>query len=147
MTEKERRLIRELKKGKPPMEAARRAGYHIRWKGDMARLLARPLVAEALDQGKKVLTKERMKEALERIAFGSVEDAVRFMDGTEQKPEEELFPVAELKRRQAGYEMKFYDRLRAMEMLERLEEGEFAKGIKSLGKILEESAFAIREHE
>ena len=58
-----------------------------------------------------------------------------------------LFPVAELKRRQAGYEMKFYDRLRAMEMLERLEEGEFAKGIKSLGKILEESALAIREHE
>lgn len=147
MTEKEHRFIGELKKGKTPMEAARRAGYSIHRRGDVDRLMAKPAVRKALNQEQKPPARQRIRQALERIAFGGVEDAVRFMDGEGEELGEELFPVAELKRRQGGYEVKFYDRLRAMELLERLEEGDLAQGDQSLSKILEESARAMRDNE
>lgn len=61
-----------------------------------------------------------------RLAFGKVNDAVRLMFPEGLTPEEmkklDLTSVAELRQAKDGLEIKFYDRLKALECLHALEE-------------------------
>lgn len=68
----------------------------------------------------------RVKNGYETLAFGGIEDAVRLLFAEELKPEElevlDLYNVAEIRRpKGGGMEIKFFDRLKALECLERLE--------------------------
>lgn len=67
------------------------------------------------------------KSGYERIAFGSVNDAVRLLFGEEPGPRElermDFGSIAEIRRlKDGGLEIKFCDRIRALECLERLSE-------------------------
>ena len=73
--------------------------------------------------------KETAREGFRRLAFGSIGDAVRLLyaEPGELCPKEleklDLFPVSEMKRGKDGQlELKFYDRLKALQCLSQ-EEG------------------------
>ena len=105
-------------------EAAARAGYRLMPERWGLKLMERDSVKAYLQQ----LTRAHpLPEAglygLERIAFGSTADAVRLLL-SETPPEGEdleamdLFMISEIKKPKAGgVEIKFYDRLKAMELL------------------------------
>ena len=108
-----------------PAEAARRAGY--RKPGRVAaRLLGR---REIQDETARQLESRGRRAAalalagLERVAFGGIGDAVALLDRgeglrREDLAELDLFSVAELKSpRGGGVEMKFFDRIKALELL------------------------------
>lgn len=88
------------------------------------------------------------KSGLERIAFGGVNDAVRLLFSTEPDPEElrrlDLYSVAEIRRlKDGGVEMKFYDRMKALECLRQMEEN--GAGRSPLYRALMECARAQKE--
>ena len=88
------------------------------------------------------------KSGLERIAFGGVNDAVRLLFSTEPDPEElrrlDLYSVAEIRRLKGGsIEIKFYDRMKALECLRQMEED--GAGQSPLYRALEECARAQKE--
>lgn len=66
------------------------------------------------------------KSGYERIAFGGVNDAVRLLFEDDPDPESlrdlDLYNVAEMKRVKGGVEIRFYDRMKALECLRELEE-------------------------
>ena len=68
-----------------------------------------------------------VKKGYEKLAFGSVNDAVRLLFGEAPAPEElermDFDNIAEIRRlKDGGLEIKFYDRLRALECLRGLSE-------------------------
>ena len=111
---------------------AARAGYCISPEKSAQKLLARADIRAEVER----LEKERnsfspqVEKGLCRLAFGSVADALRLMlcENT-LSPEEieklDLFNVSEIKRpKGGGLEIKFFDRLKALEKLEKLGTGE-----------------------
>lgn len=112
-------------------EAALYAGFSNPDKTGAALLLRDDINAE-IDKIYKSRTKnyrERARAGYERLAFGNVSDAVRLMfdDNPSEKPLEsyDLFNVAEIKRPKDGaMEIKFFDRIKALEKLECAEDGE-----------------------
>jgi hypothetical protein len=66
------------------------------------------------------------EEGYRRIAFGKINDAVRLLLQKEPEPSElaklDLYNVAEIKKRKEGVEIRFYDRMQALECLRRLDE-------------------------
>jgi hypothetical protein len=70
---------------------------------------------------------ESVRGGYEKLAYGGVNDAVRLLFEEEPDPEElrkmDLFSVAEIRRvKGGGTEIKFYDRMKALECLRALEE-------------------------
>ena len=70
---------------------------------------------------------QSVRRGYEKIAYGGVNDAVRLLFEEEPDPEElrkmDLFSVAEIRRlKGGGTEIKFYDRMKALECLKALEE-------------------------
>lgn len=97
--------------------------------------------------GKNLQT--QIRNGLRALAFGGTEDAVRLLFLEEPDPaiiaELNLFNVSELKRVKGGFEVKFFDRFKALELLSRLYEGEKnAKGALPFYQALEEGARAVR---
>ena len=108
-----------------PSEAARLAGYADPKKDGFV-LLSREDVGNYInslcDQNLKYLSKQ-ITAGYERLAFGSVADAVKLMfaDDTADIDNYDLFNVAEIKRpKDNAMEIKFFDRLKALEKLELL---------------------------
>lgn len=106
-------------------DAARAAGYSDPEKAAAA-LMLRSDIAEQITEQFEARAKNCRRLALagyERLAFGNVSDAVRLMfeedplgAGLEQY---DLFNVSEIKRPKDGaMEIKFFDRIRALEKLE-----------------------------
>ncbi len=124
MNEKEKLFCQYYLLTGNPREAAARAGYHLfpeRWG---LKLLSRPSVRDYLDR----LSEQRNATdtglyGLERIAFGSVADAVRLLlcdplPQGENLETMDLFMISEIKKpKGGGVEIKFFDRLKAMELL------------------------------
>lgn len=84
-----------------------------------------------------------------RLAFGCVSDAVRILFDDEIQPESlesmDLFNIAEIKRQKGGaIEIKFFDRLKALERLEGIC-GETENRTASLFSAIEKGAEAIAE--
>lgn len=88
--------------------------------------------------------RETVESGYKRIAFGDISDAVRLAFCDEEDANRDfsgldLFSVAELKRpRGGGIEIKFYDRVKALQCLAEMESGE--KSDTSFFETLEKSA-------
>ncbi len=87
-----------------------------------------------------------------RLAFGCVSDAVRLMFSEDMSDKElqelDLFNVCEIKKKKGGdIEIKFFDRLKALQMLSEMlcqSDEDKAKGLYSA---IEKGALALREDE
>lgn len=104
---------------------------------------------EKLDGERKSCTAE-VAAGYRRLAFGCVSDAVTLILDPEISREEllklDLFNVAEMKRQKGGtVEIKFFDRLKALEKLGEIGESEQIQGSFSLYSAIENSAKAIAE--
>ncbi len=94
---------------------------------------------------KKKTAEEEIREGLKRLAFGEIQDAVRLLYADEGEilemlPQLNLYNISEIKRpKGGGMEIKFFDRIRALEKLRELDS---CKPTEPLGfyKALEEGA-------
>lgn len=133
---------------------AARAGFCISPSKTAQKLLGRQDIRAEIDR----LEKERRtfspqaEKGLCRLAFGSVTDALRLMLAEETLSAEEiekldLFNVSEIKRpKGGGIEIKFFDRLKALEKLAQMSGGaENAES--SFIKALSEGARLLSEEE
>ncbi len=132
---------------------AARAGYCISPSKSAERLLARADIRAEIER----LEKERRsfssqaEKGLYRLAFGSVTDALRLMLCEETMSAEEiekldLFNVSDIKRpKGGGIEIKFFDRLKALEKLASMGGGENSES--SFIKALSEGARLLSEEE
>lgn len=86
---------------------------------------------------------EVVMRGLERLAFGSVNDAVRLAFCEDEALNIEtlnLFNVSEIKRQKGGaVEIKFFDRLKALEALGQISEQNDSEGIKDFFDALKQS--------
>ena len=85
------------------------------------------------------------KQGFRRLAFGSVADAIRLIDGERDNLDSmDLFMVSDIKLvKGGGMEVKFYDRQKALESLASLEQMTSADGSLPIYRALENSARAI----
>ena len=125
LTGREKRFCEIYALGGDAPAAALAAGYDTPEKAGVSLLSRDDINAEVSRLYEKRLRNARQKAyaGYEKIAFGSVNDAVRLLfegdafgaDGNEY----DLFNVAEIKRPKEGaLEIKFFDRLKALEKLE-----------------------------
>lgn len=133
---------------------AARAGYCISPSVTAQKLLARADIRaeiERLEKERKSFSAQ-VEKGLSRLAFGSVADALRLMLCEETITAEEiekldLFNVSEIKRpKGGGLEIKFFDRLKALEKLASLGGGE-ENTQSSFIKALSEGARLLSEEE
>lgn len=132
LTEKERLFCSYYAEGGDARGCAARAGYSVAPQRNATRLLSRADIQAELSR----LEKEKksrsscVESGLYRLAFGSVADALRLMLCEETISSQEiekldLFNVSDIKRpKGGGLEIKFFDRLKALERLEKLGNGE-----------------------
>lgn len=131
LTERERSFCRHYVNVGNPREAAALAGYGREPERKGIGLLSKEAVKEEIDR----LYGEKRKNlaykacmGYERLAFGSVADAIRllYVDELDEVGLEamDLFGISEIKRPKDGaIEIKFFDRLRALEKLEQSDVG------------------------
>ena len=104
-----------------PREAAARAGYPFPERSAL-RLLKKEGVKREMEKQNSLL-KPSAEEGLRRIAFGSIADAVYLATKEPPVTKEELesldlFMVSELKFSKGGMDIKFYDRIKALDLLQ-----------------------------
>lgn len=142
--------------GEHPAAAARQAGL----KEDAASLMAlleNPGIQTEAERwqscSKSQLCRQAARQGLERLAFGSIEDAVRLVF-LEELPEKEelarmnLACISEIKRpKGGGCEIKLVDRIKALELLASLPEEKESTGADSFLKALESSVRCFEERE
>lgn len=129
--------------------AAKRAGYAKNAEQTGEKLLCRKDIADEIEQ----LARQREKSlanmasvGYQRLAFGNISDAVSllYMENPSRADLStmDLFLVSEIKRPKDGsMEIKFFDRLKALEKLESKNEEE--NGAKSLFDAISEGAKAV----
>lgn len=91
-------------------------------------------------------TKESVLEGYRRLAFGEIKDAVRLLFCESATPQMlrnlDLFCVSEIRSvKGGGMEIKFYDRIRALECMRELADAEGDRG--GFYRALEEGAKAL----
>lgn len=107
-----------------PSEAAEASGYN----GDVSKkgeeLLSREEIVEEITrlcELKRQTVNELTSTGYRRLAFGSIADAVSLLYKSNPSLEElrkmDLFSVSEIKRKDDSMEIKFFDRLKALEKL------------------------------
>lgn len=140
-------------------EAAALAGYSTEPEKKGIQLLSKETVKgeiERLYNDKKKNLSYKASMGYERLAFGSVADAIRllYVDKLDKISLEgmDLFSISEIKRPKDGaIEIKFFDRIRALEKLEQVGEGEktdvnpFYYAMEQGIKALEENKKNLRE--
>ncbi len=99
---------------------------------------------------KKKTTQKDVTEGLRHLAFGDIQDAVTLLFETEEGilsslPSLDLFNVSEIKRQKGGgMEIKFFDRLRALEKLREIIDTDERQSCISFYEALEKSASNIK---
>ncbi|MCD7872469.1 MAG: hypothetical protein LUG21_04080 [Clostridiales bacterium] len=94
---------------------------------------------------KKKTVREEVQEGLRRLALGDIKDAVLLLfaredDIIEKLPKMNLYNVSEIKRpKGGGMEIKFFDRIRALEKLREIENSNTSESF-SFYNALEEGA-------
>lgn len=134
-------------------EAAAKSGYRSAQRS-AARLLRKKEVVsfiKAADEKAKQ-KKQDVAAGYYRLAFGCVADAVKLIFCDEISDEEleraDLFSVSEIKRQKGGgIEVKFFDRLKALEKLEGLCLSDSNASVKAFYSAIEKGADALREEE
>ena len=132
LTEKERLFCIYYAEDGDARGCAARAGYIVAPRRSAARLLAREEIRAEITriEKEKKATAALVEKGLRRLAFGSVTNALKLMLSEENLTAEEiekldLFNVSDIKRpKGGGLEIKFFDRLKALERLEKLGSGE-----------------------
>lgn len=96
---------------------------------------------------RKKITQKDVCDGLGRLAFGEIQDAVTLLFENEENilnvlPELDLFNVSEIKRAKGGgMEIKFFDRLKALEKLREIADDRSSKSAEnSFYNALERSA-------
>lgn len=131
LTEKERLFCFYFAEDGDARGCAARAGFSVAPKRSAARLLGREEIrAEIAKLEKEKKAVNAVEKGLMRLAFGSVADAMRLMLCEDSLTADEiekldLFNVSEIKRpKGGGLEIKFFDRLKALERLDKISGGE-----------------------
>ncbi len=110
-------------------EAARMAGYTKKPMETAIRLLSNSKISrkiEKLYSEKKITLKYKATTGYERLAFGNIADSIKllFCENISAKDLEkmDLFNIAEIRKpREGAMEIKFFDRLKALEKLEEID--------------------------
>lgn len=104
---------------------------------------------DELSRSKKI-TKKEVSDGLRRLAFGEITDAVSLLYESDEAvisklPTLDLFNVSEIKRpKTGGMEIKFFDRLKAIEKLSELATAQESGNASSFFEALESSAKGAR---
>ena len=116
------------------------------------KLLKRRDIAEEIARidKQREATQKDIAIGYRRLAFGCISDAVRLLFSDEVSPEEidkmDLFNISEIKRKKGGdIEIKFFDRLKALEKLEDLWSTQREDEESSLFSAIEKGARALRD--
>lgn len=100
---------------------------------------------------RKKVTEKEVCEGLRRLAFGDIKDAVILLYESEENiinalPQLDLFNVSEIKRpKGGGMEIKFFDRIKALEKLREIAVSEDKGRHTSFFDALEKSASGANE--
>lgn len=132
-------------------EAAARAGYAFPEKSGL-KLLSRDCIVKEIERlSESAKISAEATDGLRRIAFGSVTDAIRLILGAEDidDPEElDLFMISEIKMpKSGGLEIKFFDRIKALEALAGLSENGTTEGAAPFINAIFKGAKAITDIE
>ncbi len=153
LTKKEEDFCRLYVALRNPLEAAKRAGIIPLSHHRVLRLMSKKHIVRKIQE----LEKERPADnalvcaGLERLAFGSVSDAVRLIlcandNITPDIDSFDLFNVSEIKITSGkGMEIKFFDRLKALEKLASLTDNSGDDGALSFYEAIERSAMKKSE--
>ena len=133
-------------------EAAYKAGFTVLPGKKAEKLMHKKAVTDEIERVKKKLSEiNEAAVGLRRLAFGSVADAIKLAAnfGEEANPDSlDLFSVSEIKYQIGkGVEIKFYDRLKALEKLCELENVNMNAGTLSVYEALMRSTGKGEEHE
>ena len=132
-------------------EAAARSGYPIFPEKNGLRLVNQERIQEEIMHirrwNRQRPAHSKTAAGYERLAYGGISDAVRLLFADEVSAEEleimDLFNVAEIKRpRGGGMEIKFFDRLKALEKLQQISGGDEEEKAAFLNA-LEQGALAV----
>lgn len=132
-------------------EAAIRAGYGALFAEQTA---ARLMKNEAVKARLTALSSEQeqrtksVRVGLERLAFGPIADAVTLLCAEDAASVDiqslDLFSVAEIKRpKGGGFEIKFFDRLKALERLALMDEKTGSQGAVPFYRAIEQGVLAL----
>lgn len=136
--------------------AAAKAGYGILTHRSAVKLLARDEIRKEIERidRTRLVSAEEVVAGYRQLAFGSVADALKLVyadEGPDRFEMEglELFNVSEIKRpKGGGIEIKFFDRLKALEHLEAMcDGGKDEDSALPFYLALEKSASALRSCE
>ena len=132
LTQKEKLFCRLFAQTLDARQSASRAGYRLNPDKAAIKLLSRDEINEQISVFSQQASSVHAgaKKGYHRLAFGSAADAVKLLLCADKlSPEEieelDLFNVSDIKRpKGGGLEIKFFDRLKALERLEKLGTGE-----------------------
>ena len=137
-----------------PRMAAANAGYGIFAKKASARLLRRNDIQSEIERidSSMPVTQSEVVSGLRNLAFGSAADAFQLLLGsdgdfsTEQIENLDLLNISEIKRpKGGGMEIKFFDRLKALEKLWELSSSQGVNDTPAFYNAIEKSAAALKE--
>ncbi len=155
LTKKELDFCRIYVRLRNPKEAAIRAGYEILPEYRAISLLSKKEIRQKITELEKEVTADEnlISAGLQRLAFGSCADAVKLIlsanqDTTPDIDSLDLFNVSEIKFTCGkGMEIKFFDRLKALEKLSEISQSGNDTGALSFYEALERSATKLTESE
>ena len=134
-------------------EAAAKSGYRSAQRSAAKLLKRKDILAFIKETDEKTKRqKADITAGYYRLAFGCVADAVRLLfcdDISELELEEmDLFSVSEIKKQKGGaLEIKFFDRLKALEKLEELCLNDSGNAAGAFYSAIQKGADALRENE
>ena len=148
LTKKETDFCRMYARLRNPREAALKSGFTTLPEYHAISLLSKKNIRKKIEEfEKEVIADEALISAgLQRLAFGSVSDAVRLILSVDKNISPDidsldLFNVSEIKFTSGkGMEIKFFDRLKALERLALLSQNGNDAGALSFYEALERSA-------
>lgn len=148
LTKKELDFCRVYVRLRNPKEAALRAGYEILPEYRAISLLSKREIRQKITELEKETTADEnlISAGFQRLAFGSCADAVKLIlsanqDSSPDIDSLDLFNVAEIKFTCGkGMEIKFFDRLKALEKLSEISQSGKETGALSFYEALERSA-------
>lgn len=146
LTKKEKDFCRFYVTLQNSREAASNAGYGMLSRLAGEKLMMKKEVKDEIARLNKLNEDlSCAKQGFRRLAFGSVADAIRLIDGERDNLDSmDLFMVSDIKLvKGGGMEVKFYDRQKALESLASLEQMTSADGSLPIYRALENSAKAI----
>lgn len=148
LTKKEKEFCRWYVRLRNPHEAALRSGFTLLPEHRALSLLGKKNIREKIAELEKesLADSNLVSAGLQRLAFGSVSDAIKLiLSVNENKSPDidtlDLFNVSEIKITNGkGMEIKFFDRLKALERLSDLSRDDGSEGILSFYEAIEKSA-------